>query len=151
MVVLAALCYSLTTVRIGYFAASLQPLQLALAKSSGLTALAAGARTFLQPFLHGHLGRGRDSGVPLEKLSSGLPNYVADFLLRSSGLNLHAGWLAASCASAVAGGQPLQSLWEGYRSPTAWLALFLMAASGAGAAALQSRVRSEGLRKLSTR
>jgi hypothetical protein len=43
-VVLAALCYSLTTVRIGFFAARLQPLQLALAKSTGLAALAAGAR-----------------------------------------------------------------------------------------------------------
>jgi hypothetical protein len=42
-VVLAALCYSLTTVRIGFFAARLRPLQLALAKSSGLATLAAGA------------------------------------------------------------------------------------------------------------
>lgn len=41
-VVAAALCYSLTTVRIGYFAARLRPLQLALAKSSGLAALSLG-------------------------------------------------------------------------------------------------------------
>lgn len=39
----AALCYSLTTVRIGFHAARLSPLQLALAKSTGLAALSAGA------------------------------------------------------------------------------------------------------------
>ncbi len=39
----AALCYSLTTVRIGFHAARLAPLQLALAKSTGLAVLAAGA------------------------------------------------------------------------------------------------------------
>jgi len=38
----AALCYSLTTVRIGFHAARLSPLQLALAKSTGLAALSAG-------------------------------------------------------------------------------------------------------------
>ena len=38
----AALSYSLTTVRIGFHAARLQPLQLALAKSTGLAALAVG-------------------------------------------------------------------------------------------------------------
>jgi hypothetical protein len=43
-VVVAALCYSLTTVRIGFFAARLRPLQLALAKSTGLAALAAGVQ-----------------------------------------------------------------------------------------------------------
>lgn len=43
--VVAALCYSLTTVRIGFFATRLRPLQLALAKSTGLAALAAGVAT----------------------------------------------------------------------------------------------------------
>lgn len=42
--VVAALCYSLTTVRIGFFAARLRPLQLALAKSTGLAALATGVQ-----------------------------------------------------------------------------------------------------------
>ncbi len=45
----AALCYSLTTVRIGHHAARLAPLQLALAKSTGLAALAAGARRRVCP------------------------------------------------------------------------------------------------------
>lgn len=49
--VLAALCYSLTTVRIGYFAARLQPLQLALAKSAGLSALAAGMHSLVYSWM----------------------------------------------------------------------------------------------------
>lgn len=75
--VLAALCYSLTTVRIGYFAARLRPLQLALAKSSGLAALAAGTCTLLQPFPaavgteHGH-SLSRNGLVHLVVLDLGL-------------------------------------------------------------------------------
>ena len=45
----AALSYSLTTVRIGFHAGRLQPLQLALAKSAGLAALAVGGGP---PFLN---------------------------------------------------------------------------------------------------
>ena len=45
-----------------------------------------------------------------------------------------------TCVSTSSRGQPLQSLWEGYCSGEAWLVLVLMAVSGAGAAALQSRV-----------
>lgn len=46
-------------------------------------------------------------------------------------------------ASTVLSGQLLSSLWIGYQDRTAWLVLALMAASGAGAAVLQSRVRSD--------
>lgn len=92
-VVGAALCYSLTTVRIGFHALRLAPLQLALAKSTGLAILAVG-------------------------------------------------WGVSACVTARQQGQPLLSLWPGIATPQTWVVILVVAASGAAAAALQSRGQS---------
>lgn len=89
----AAFCYSLTTVRIGFHAKRLAPLQLALAKSTGLAILAVG-------------------------------------------------WGVSACVGTTQQGQPLLSLWPGVGTPQTWVVILAVAASGAAAAALQSRGQS---------